>query len=80
MLYMLSALPLLAAASLAALEVYVGPGGNDANPGTAKQPFASFARGRDAARQAVGAGLTADVTVLMAAGTYELAEPLLFGP
>jgi hypothetical protein len=76
----LSILPLLVAVSVTALDVYVSPGGNDANPGTATQPLASLPRARTVVRQALAAGLTADVTVLLADGTYELTEPLVFGP
>jgi hypothetical protein len=80
MLRPLPVVPLLATAALAAVEVHVAPGGDDANPGDAARPVASLTRAREAVRQAVAAGLTRDVTVVLAAGTYELPATLEFGP
>ena len=42
---------LRAAAALAAVDLYVAPGGWDTNPGTKNQPFASLQRARDALRE-----------------------------
>ncbi len=61
-------------------DFFVASGGNDANPGTAEKPFATVARAKAALRQRIAAGLKADLTVVIRAGTYELAEPLVFGP
>ncbi|MFN9273149.1 MAG: right-handed parallel beta-helix repeat-containing protein, partial [Planctomycetia bacterium] len=61
--------------SAEAADLYVAPGGNDANPGTKEQPFASLERARDAAREAKAAGA---VTVHVRGGRYELARPLEF--
>ena len=38
-----------------AADFYVSPAGDDANPGTREQPFASLARAREAVRQAKAA-------------------------
>lgn len=54
-----------------ATEFHVAPNGNDANPGTAAQPFATPAKARDAARAATGSR-----TIHLAAGRYFLTEPL----
>ncbi|MFP4057437.1 MAG: right-handed parallel beta-helix repeat-containing protein [Candidatus Brocadiia bacterium] len=70
---------LLPMAALAA-TFHVTPDGRDRHPGTADRPFATLARARDAVRRLVDAGLEQDVTVVVHAGTYELAEPLTFGP
>jgi hypothetical protein len=43
-------------------------------------PFGTLRRAQEAVRELVEAGLQADVTVRLRAGTYELAEPLIFGP
>lgn len=42
---------LFSARSLLALELYVAPNGQDANPGTKSKPFATLERARDAMRQ-----------------------------
>jgi hypothetical protein len=61
-------------------DFHVAPNGNDANPGTADAPFATMARARNAVRQKVAAGLTADMLVLIRGGTYRQNETLVFGP
>jgi hypothetical protein len=73
---------LLAGASwaTAASEFHVSPKGSDAAPGTKARPFATLQRAQEAVRKAVAAGLQEDVTVLLQGPTYELAEPLVFGP
>jgi len=58
-----------------AVDLYVAPSGNDANPSTKEQPFASLERAREAARDAKA---TAAVTVHVRGGRYELAQPLEF--
>jgi hypothetical protein len=78
---------LLAALSTTAAEVqpaaadfFVAPRGSDANPGTKERPFATISRAQEAVRRRIAAGLKADVTVLLRGGTYELTQPLAFGP
>jgi len=58
---------------------YVAANGDDNNPGTKHKPFATLSKARDAVRRFK---LTAKepVRVLVRAGTYYLAEPLVFGP
>lgn len=65
--------------SLAALELFVAPTGDDANPGTAAKPFATLTRAQDAVRTHTATGLKDDVLVTVHAGTYRLATPLVFG-
>jgi len=60
-------------------DYHVAPNGNDANPGTAAKPFATLPLARAAVRTRIAAGLKANITVLLHAGTYPLAEPLAFG-
>lgn len=65
---------------VAAAELFVAPDGNDANPGTRAEPFATPQQAVSAVRELAGTGLTEDVRVTFAAGTYELAAPLIFTP
>lgn len=44
------------------------------------EPGGEIAKARDAVRKLIADGLKADVTVLIKGGTYELPEPLVFGP
>ena len=69
-----------AAASAAAADVFVAPGGVDSNAGTAQKPLATLARAREVVRKRIAAGLDADVTVWIGGGTYFLSEPLVLGP
>jgi len=61
-------------------DFYVATSGEDTDAGTEAKPFATLARARDAVREKIAKGLDAPVTVLVRGGTYELAEPLAFGP
>jgi hypothetical protein len=64
----------------AAGDLFVAPDGSDTNPGTQEKPFATIAGARDAVRHRIAEGLTSNVTVYLLAGTYRVAEPLVFGP
>src|SRR5438132_14001926 len=81
----------VAAAAFAAEDVtfHVSPAGDDSwsgrsavpNPGRTDGPFATPGRARDAARAFRKADPDAGaVTVVLAAGRYELTEPLTFTP
>jgi len=59
-----------------AAEVFVAPDGNDANPGTEKEPFATLARARDAVRALKGKGA---VGVRVRPGEYRLRESFALG-
>jgi len=61
-------------------DFFVSAKGDDRDPGTARRPFASLARARDAVREKIAAGLSADVTVLIRGGVYRITEPIIFGP
>jgi len=50
------------------------PGGNDSNPGTLDQPFATLAKARDVVRT-VSASMTGDITVYLRGGMYALSAP-----
>jgi hypothetical protein len=52
-----------------AASYYVAPTGNDSNPGTVSQPFASLRRAQQAIRGSQG-------TIFLRDGTYYLTEPL----
>ncbi len=63
-----------------ATKFYVATGGNDYNPGTLEQPFATLQRARDAIRQLKsesGGNLPAPVKVLVRGGKYFLDETLI---
>jgi len=59
---------------------YVSPDGDDANNGTAQQPFATIHRAQAAVRQKTEAGLKDDIVVYLGGGTYCLEKTLRFGP
>ena len=61
----------------AAQQFYVGADGNDSNPGTKSQPFATIAKARDTIAKAKPAG---DITVWVRGGSYNLSTTLAFGP
>ena len=64
-----------------AATLFVSTTGSDGNPGTRGRPFATIGRARDAIRAARAAGKwRGGITVEVAAGRYELTEPLTFGP
>jgi hypothetical protein len=71
---------LLAACAACASECYVSPAGDDASPGTRRQPFATLARARDAIRAAKQAGDAGAWTVHVKKGVYLLTAPLVFEP
>lgn len=58
---------------------HVASGGNDTNPGTKDQPFATVIRARDAVREARG-NIAAPITVFVHTGIYLMHEPLQLGP
>jgi hypothetical protein len=72
-----AALALIATAVTAA-DFHVAPNGDDANPGTKNQPFATPARAMAAVRALVSTGLKTDVRVVLHGGTYALRAPLVF--
>ena len=63
-------------AAMAALELYVAPGGDEGNTGTRARPFGTLERARDAVR-ALTPGRRAQlggVTIWLRGGTYHLAK------
>ena len=56
---------------------YVSPAGDDANPGTKDLPLATLGGARDAVR-GVNRNMTGDIVVILAGGTYSIAEPIVF--
>jgi hypothetical protein len=56
-------------------DVYVSPGGNDANAGTLKKPFATLAQAQAVVRKIAGKEA---VNVFIRGGTYYLPETLIF--
>lgn len=58
--------------------LHVAVSGKDGGDGSARAPFATLARARDAARVLLAAGQAVEVRV--APGVYELRQPLVLGP
>lgn len=61
-------------------ELFVSPAGKDTNPGTEAHPLATPEGAKRSVRQLVKNGLTENIVVTFAAGTYELPRPLIFEP
>ena len=74
---------LVALASLAtaapSADFFVSPSGDDANPGSRKQPFATIGRAQQAVR-ALDRTAGRPVRVLLRGGLYPIREALLFTP
>jgi len=68
------------AATRPAADFVVAVTGDDRNPGTEAQPFATVGRARDAVRELRKSQPARDVLVLIRGGTYRMAEPLVFTP
>jgi hypothetical protein len=67
----------------AAVELWVAPDGNDANPGTPVQPFASIAAAQRQARELRRLNKVATnepVRIILGGGVYQLDSPLFFRP
>lgn len=67
------------AITVGAAEFYVARGGNDAQPGTEAQPFATLERARDEARSARKRNPGAKIEIFVRSGTYELNETFRLG-
>jgi hypothetical protein len=51
--------------SLASGDYYVAADGNDSNPGTILQPFATIEKARLAVQSRIATGMTKDITVVL---------------
>lgn len=71
-------LALLVTGSASATTYHVALSGDDRNPGTIEQPFASIAKAKEVLRNDISAGLTEDAEIILGAGTYRISEPLTF--
>ncbi len=74
----LLALVYCVSAAGAAGEYYVAPDGDDGNPGTQAQPFATLTRARNALRRRKKAKPDTDYRVLLRGGTYRIDETVVF--
>lgn len=61
-----------------AKDFYVSTHGNDNNPGTKEQPFATLAHARDQVLQWNQSNAVEDITVWLFGGEYKLSETLVF--
>jgi hypothetical protein len=75
-------LALLAAGPISAAEIviHVTPTGDDAADGSRAKPVGSLVGARDAVRRLRAAGKAGPVRVVVADGTYRVAEPLVLTP
>ncbi|MBU0911355.1 MAG: right-handed parallel beta-helix repeat-containing protein [Gammaproteobacteria bacterium] len=64
---------------LFALDLYVAPDGNDANPGTKEKPFRTLPAARDSIRK-VNKTMTEDIVVYIRGGLYSIKETIEFAP
>ncbi len=63
------------------VQYVVSPDGNDRNPGTREQPFATITRARDAIRHRKNNdNFDGPVEVILREGTYRIDEPIIFAP
>ena len=60
-----------------AADFYVSPGGNDSNPGTKDQPFATIGHARDIVRTVPQRGKE-PIHIILHGGTYHLPETIVF--
>lgn len=66
-----------------AQEIWVSPQGNDQNPGTAAQPLKTIAMAQRKIRnmrRLNDPAIASGAQIILAGGTYQLTEPLLFRP
>ena len=77
-LILLSALMLAPLAAMSGAELYVAPTGNDSNPGTKSQPFATLERARDAVRTTRASTPEIACRIVVGSGTYSLDQTLVF--
>ncbi len=59
---------------------YVSPDGDDADPGTIDQPFATLDQARLAVRSRLTAGISEDIWVYLRGGVYRIESPIVFDP
>ena len=71
---------LLCSFSLISKEIYVSPGGNDANDGSKTKPLKTISAAKEMAFEILESGQDSAVVVWMAGGVYPISEPLVFGP
>ena len=74
----LAALNAAGASSVASADYYVAADGDDSNPGTILQPFATIEKARLAVRARIASGMTNDLTVMLRGGTYYISKTLAF--
>ncbi len=70
---------LLSSTTAFAADFYIAPNGNDDNPGTYEEPFATVHRAQQAGR-AARTDRKRDVVVSVRGGMYALSEPIVFAP
>ena len=63
--------------SLVAADYYVAADGNDSNPGTILQPFATIEKARIAVQSRIATGMTKDITVVLRGETKHGLSPSL---
>jgi hypothetical protein len=74
-IFVFAMLTALTARSATAADIFVAPGGNDANPGSIQSPVATLKHAQELARAAARSG---PVNVYLRGGVYYLGAPLVF--
>jgi hypothetical protein len=64
---------LIAMSSCKKKEIYVSPDGDDANPGTVEEPFATLSKAKNEARK-----INSSAEIILREGTYYLTESVIF--
>lgn len=77
-IWLASLVAVIGAMDLRAGTFFVSPNGNDLNPGTRSQPFASVERARDAVREAKLRRPAQNFTVFLRGGLYRLTNTVVF--
>lgn len=75
---LLAALLIVPLAAPHAAEIHVAPNGNDANPGTKEEPFATLERARDEVRAMRVKTTDKEITVHVKGGVYRISRTLVF--
>lgn len=79
MRFLLTAILATFISNLQAKDFYVSPTGNNANPGTREQPFATLDFARVKVREWNKTNSSENITVWLYGGDYRLSETLVFG-
>lgn len=78
--FIVAVLAVLGAEEGVQADYFVSLTGDNSNPGSIEAPFASLTAAQDAVRVAIADGLRKNITVVLREGTYQITDPISFGP